>query len=183
MNQIDYLKLFQVSVLLCELKGIKTIDTKIIQYAFKILYMGTPLFKTAQSNATKYVSYYACTEGCAVSEFKKAIKLKKSLKKFLDTAGQDIFICEYRISNAVGIYLCGLDDVFDNSYESQYKNLGKKIDKTIKSKSKKQEPTPEDLIEEEEELTLEEEVVEVDEEDIELIIPVKTRSKTKSANV
>ena len=181
MNQIDYLKLFQVSVLLCELKGIKTIDTKIIQYAFKILYMGTPLFKTAQSNATKYVSYYACTEGCAVSEFKKAIKLKKSLKKFLDTAGQDIFICEYRISNAVGIYLCGLDDVFDNSYESQYKNLGKKIDKTIKSK--KQEPIPEDLIEEEEEeeLTLEE--VEVDEEDIELIIPVKTRSKTKSANV
>jgi len=146
MSQIDYTKLFQTCVLLCGFKGVKTIDPKIVQYAFKILYLDSPLIRTAQSNASKYVSYYMSTEGCTVSEFKKAAKLKKSLKKYLDTDGQDIYTCEYRISSTVGVYLCGLDDVFDNTHKTQFSSLGKKdtSKKSSKSSTKKQEPIPED---------------------------------------
>lgn len=165
MSSIDYSKLFQTCVHLCAFKGAKTIDTKMIQYAFRILYMGTSEFKTAQSNATKYVTYYMGTDGATVGEFKKANKLKKQLKKYLDTSGQDIYSCDYRISSTVGIYLCGLDDVFDNTHKTQYASLGKKDTSAKSSKSsnaKKQEPTPED-VEEEEEL-----IVDVEDEEIEL---------------
>jgi hypothetical protein len=145
MSEIDYPKLFQTCVLLCAFKGVKTIDPKIIQYAFKILYLDTHLIKTAQSNASKYISYYMSTEGCIVSEFKKASKLKKSLKNYLDTNGQKIYNCDYRISSTVGIYLCGLDDVFDNTHKTQFSSLGKKnTEKSCNSSDKKQEPIPED---------------------------------------
>jgi hypothetical protein len=167
MSQIDYPKLFQTCVLLCGFKGVKTVDPKIVQYAFRILYMGCPEFKTAQSNATKYVTYYMSTEGATIGEFKKATKLKKSLKKYLDTTGQDLYTCDYRISSTVGIYLCGLDDVFDNTHKTQYASLGKKDTAKKGSKSssaKKQEPTPEDINEDEEE----EELIEDEEEEIEL---------------
>ena len=188
MSQIDYPKLFQTCVLLCAFKGIKTIDPKIVQYAFRILYLGTPLIKTAQSNATKYVTYYMSTEGATISEFKKATKLKKSLKKYLDTNGQDIYTCDFRISSTVGVYLCGLDDVFDNTYKTQFSSLGKKDSSKKSSSSKKQEPIPEDLDEDEDEndYLIEdiEEVIELDEvEDDEDYIDPKSKSNSTSTKL
>jgi len=179
-------------VLLCAFKGVKTIDPKIVQYAFRILYLDTPLIKTAQSNAIKYVTYYMSTEGCSVSEFKKATKFKKSLKKYLDTNGQDIYKCDYRISSTVGIYLCGLDDVFDNTHKTQFSNLGKKDSISTKkssksSSSKKKEPTPEDLdeddIEEQEFIEDIDDEIELDiedEDDEEEEVNPKTKSKSYS---
>ena len=191
MSQIDYTKLFQTCVLLCGFKGVKTIDPKIVQYAFKILYLDSPLIRTAQSNASKYVSYYMSTEGCNVSEFKKASKLKKSLKKYLDTDGQDIYTCEYRISSTVGVYLCGLDDVFDKTHKNQFSSLGKKdtSKKSSKSLTKKQEPIPEDeyLIEDIEDIIdLDDEEYEDEDEDEDEDkdkVKPKPKSKSKSVNI
>ncbi len=190
MPSIDYPKLFQTCVYLCQFKQNKTIDPKIIQYAFRILYTGTPLFKEAQSNAVKYVTFYHSNE-IAPSKFKKSPKLKKSLKKYLDTDAQNIYSCDYRISGIAAIFLAGLDDVFDGSAQAQWnelKNPSKSTKSTKTTKSK--EPTPEDLIEEEEEeeeyeVGDDEEEEEAVEEEEEEPIPAKTKAKpkSKSANV
>lgn len=196
-NKIDYNKLFQTCVFLCQFKQVKTLDAKIIQYAFRILYTGTPLVKEAQSNAVKYVTFYHSNE-LVPSKFKKAPKLKKLLKKYLDTDAQDIYSCDYRISSVTSIYLAGLDDVFDGSAKTQWEELknpsSASSSKSTKSKSSSaKEPTPEDadeeLIEDEEddqEYVGEEddEVVEEEEEDDEPVqVKSKAKSKAKSANV
>jgi hypothetical protein len=185
MSQIDYSKLFQTCVYLCQFKEVKTIDPKIIQFAFRILYTDIPLYKQAQSNAVKYVTLYHSNE-CKPSKFKKATKLKKSLKKYLDTTGQDIYTCEYRISSSTSIYLAGLDDMFDGSYKTQLEELTnpKAITKTTKT-SKSKEPTPEDLVEvDDEEYDVDEEVEEEEDEDEEPVtVKVKANGKQKSANV
>ncbi len=187
MSQIDYNKLFQTCVYLCQFKQVKTLDPKIIQYAFRILYTGTPQFKEAQSNAVKYVTFYHSNE-LSPSKFKKAPKLKKSLKKYLDTDAQNIYTCEYRISAIAAIYLAGLDDVFDGSAKAQWDELKnpKSTTKTSKT-SKSKEPTPEDLVElDEEEYDVDDEVEEEEEEEEEPVtVKVKAngKSKSKSANV
>jgi hypothetical protein len=193
MSQIDYNKLFQTCVFLCQFKQVKTLDPKIIQYAFRILYTGNNLFKQAQSNAVKYVQFYHSNE-ISPSKFKKANKLKKSLKKYLDTDAQNIYSCDFRISGITGIFLAGLDDVFDGSAQSQWDELKNpsKTTKTTKTKSTK-EPTPEDclgedLIEEDnEEYELGDEDGDVEEDVEEEEEPIqakpKAKSKTKSANI
>ena len=182
MSQIDYPKLFQTCVYLCQFKEVKTIDPKIIQFAFIILYSDKPVFKQAQSNAVKYVTLYHSNE-IQPSKFKKASKLKKSLKKYLDTTGQDIYSCEYRISSNASIYLAGLDDVFDGSYKSQLDELINSKTTTKSSKTtKSKEPTPEDLVEVDEE-EFEVEDIEDEEYEDEEPVAIKTKSKSKSANV
>jgi len=183
MSQIDYSKLFETCVYLCQFKQVKTLDAKIIQFAFRILYNDNNLFKQAHSNAVKYVTLYHSNE-IQLSKFKKAPKLKKSLKKYLDTNAQDIYPCEYRISASAAIFLAGLDDMFDGSAKTQLEELTNPTKTTKATKFK--EPTPEDLIDNEEEDYEVSEVSEVgeDEED-EPPIQTKTKSKTKSksANV
>ena len=142
MSQIDYNELFRLSAYFCQFNGSKTINIKMVQHAFRFLYLTNPLVNNAILNATKYVTYFYSIENCKVSEFKKASKLKKSLKKFLETSDQDIITYEYRISSCVGIYLCGLDDVFDNTHKTQFASLGK-TDNTKSTKSKS-EPIPDD---------------------------------------
>jgi hypothetical protein len=176
MTQIDYKNLFQTAILLLQYKDEKTISLKAIQFAFKILYIKNPLFVKALNNAIKYVTYFTSFE-CSITEFKKASKFKKLLKKYLDTDAQDIFLCDYRISSATCIYLCGLDDVFDGTDKEQYSLLGK--EKTSKKKSKKTEPVPEDeeiidMEEHEEILDIEE-----DEEDEEYVEEKLVKSKDK----
>jgi len=180
MSQIDYSKLFQTCAYLCQFKEVKTIDPKIIQFAFIILYTDTDVFKQAIANAVKYVTLYHSNE-TSPSKFKKASKLKKSLKKYLDTTGQDIYPCDYRISSSTAIYLAGLDDVFDGSYKSQLDEILNPKTTTKSSKTNKsKEPTPEDLVDiDEDEYIVEEE------EDEEEPVPIKAKSKpkSKSANV
>ena len=121
MSEIDLNKLFQTAVLLTQYKDEKTISSKTIQYAFLILYMNdNDNYKKAISNATKYVTYYY-TEQCKISEFKKASTLKKTLRDYLNQDYLDL-----RIGNSVDIYLCGLVDFFDKSYNEQLQDLGKK---------------------------------------------------------
>lgn len=121
MSEIDLNKLFQTAVLLTQYKDEKTISSKTIQYAFLILYMNdNDNYKKAISNATKYVTYYH-TEQCKISEFKKASTLKKTLRDYLNQDYLDL-----RIGNSVDIYLCGLVDFFDKSYNEQLQDLGKK---------------------------------------------------------
>jgi hypothetical protein len=184
MSTINYNNLFQTAVLLTQYKDEKTISLKAIQFAFKILYIQDPLFKKALSNATKYVTYFTSFE-CSTTEFKKASKFKRLLKKYLDTDAQDIYQSDFRISTATSIYLCGLDDVFDGTYKEQYSSLGK--EKKSKSSTKKFEPIPEDYeiiepIEEEENDLDDEEYVEEEQ-----IVKIKSKSsvkgKTKNATL
>lgn len=130
MHQINYDELFQTAVLLAQYKGEKTISPKVIQFAFTILYYNKVNFKNAINNAIKYVTFFSSNE-CSVTKFKKANKLKTLLKKYLDTDGKNIYNCDYRINSSACVYLCGLDDVFDNTYKEQYESL-------IKSKENKQ---------------------------------------------
>ena len=125
MHQINYDELFQTAVLLAQYKGEKTISPKVIQYAFTILYYNKVNFKNAINNAIKYVTFFTSNE-CSVTKFKKANKLKILLKKYLDTDGKNIYNCDYRINSSACVYLCGLDDVFDNTHQEQYKSLTKK---------------------------------------------------------
>ena len=55
---INYNDLFQTAVLLIQYKGEKTITSKVIQYAFIILYLKNNLSKKALSNASKYIIYF-----------------------------------------------------------------------------------------------------------------------------
>lgn len=128
MHQINYDELFQTAVLLAQYKGEKTISPKVIQFAFTILYCNKVNFKNAINNAIKYVTFFTSNE-CSVTKFKKANKLKTMLKKYLDTDGKNIYNCDYRINSSACVYLCGLDDVFDNTYKEQYESL-------IKNKTK-----------------------------------------------
>jgi hypothetical protein len=130
MHQINYDELFQTAVLLAQYKGEKTISPKVIQFAFTILYYNKINFKNAINNAIKYVTFFTSNE-CSVTKFKKANKLKTVLKKYLDTDGKNIYNCDYRINSSACVYLCGLDDVFDNTYKEQYESL-------IKNKENKQ---------------------------------------------
>ena len=132
MHQINYDELFQTSVLLTQYKGEKTISPKVIQFAFTILYCNKSNFKNALNNAIKYVTYFSCNE-CSITKFKKANKLKTMLKKYLDTDGKKIYNCDYRINSSTYVYLCGLDDVFDNTYQEQYESLTKIKEKKIKN--------------------------------------------------
>lgn len=122
MHQINYDELFQTAVLLTQYKGEKTISSKVIQFAFTILYYNKVNFKNAINNAIKYVTFFTSNE-CSITKFKKADKLKTMLKKYLDTDGKNIYNCDYRINSSACIYLCGLDDVFDNTYKEQYEFL------------------------------------------------------------
>ena len=186
MSTINYNDLFQTAVLLTQYKDEKTISLKAIQFAFKILYILDPLFKKALSNATKYVTYFTSFE-CSTTEFKKASKFKRLLKKYLDTDAQDIYQSDFRISTTTSIYLCGLDDVFDGTYKEQYSSLGK--EKKSKSSTKKFEPIPEDyeIIEliPEEENNLDDDDEEYVEE--EQIVKIKSKSivkgKTRNATL
>ena len=171
MSKINYNELFQTAVLLAQYKGEKTISPKVIQCAFTILYFKNELYKKALSNAIKYTTYFTTYE-CSITEFTKASKFKKLLKKYLDTDGKEIYECDFRISSNVPIYLCGLDDVFDNTYKEQYSSLGKPKEE----KNKKSEPVPEDIIEEEDEEYYEE----LDVEEV-VVEPIKTRSKTRNS--
>lgn len=128
MHQINYDELFQTAVLLAQYKGEKTISPKLIQFAFTILYYNKVNFKNAINNAIKYVTFFTSNE-CSVTKFKKANKLKTVLKKYLDTDGKNIYNCDYRINSSACVYLCGLDDVFDNTHKEQYESL-------IKNKTK-----------------------------------------------
>lgn len=128
MYQINYDELFQTAVLLAQYKGEKTISPKVIQFAFTILYYNKVNFKNAINNAIKYVTFFSSNE-CSVTKFKKANKLKTLLKKYLDTDGKNIYNCDYRINSSACVYLCGLDDVFDNTHKEQYESL-------IKNKTK-----------------------------------------------
>ena len=128
MHQINYDELFQTAVLLAQYKSEKTISPKVIQFAFTILYYNKVNFKNAINNAIKYVTYFTSNE-CSITKFKKANKLKTMLKKYLDTDGKNIYNCDYRINSSACVYLCGLDDVFDNTHKEQYESL-------IKSKTK-----------------------------------------------
>jgi hypothetical protein len=128
MYQINYDELFQTAVLLAQYKGEKTISPKVIQFAFTILYYNKVNFKNAINNAIKYVTFFSSNE-CSVTKFKKANKLKTVLKKYLDTDGKNIYNCDYRINSSACVYLCGLDDVFDNTHKEQYESL-------IKNKTK-----------------------------------------------
>ena len=175
MFKINYNELFQAAVLLTQYKGEKTISPKVIQCAFTILYFKNELYKKALSNAIKYTTYFTTYE-CSITEFKKASKFKKLLKKYLDTDGKEIYECDFRISSNVPIYLCGLDDVFDNTYKEQYSSLGKP-----KDKNKKSEPVPEDIIENEEDEEEDEEYYEEVDETVFNIEPIKTRSKTRNS--
>ena len=130
MHQINYDELFQTAVLLAQYKGEKTISPKVIQFAFTILYCNKVNFKNAINNAIKYVTFFTSNE-CSVTKFKKANKLKTMLKKYLDTDGKNIYNCDYRINSSACVYLCGLDDVFDNTHKEQYESL-------IKNKENKQ---------------------------------------------
>ena len=125
MHQINYDELFQTAVLLAQYKGEKTISPKVIQFAFTILYCNKVNFKNAINNAIKYVTFFTSNE-CSVTKFKKANKLKTMLKKYLDTDGKNIYNCDYRINSSACVYMCGLDDVFDNTYKEQYESLIKK---------------------------------------------------------
>jgi hypothetical protein len=199
MTQIDYNKLFTVCVHLCDYNHTKTISPKMVQCAFRILYMDNPLCKNAVTNATKYVTLHTSLENSKISNFKKASKLKKSLRKFLDTTAQDLRLCDYRIGTYVPIYLCGLDDTFDNTYKEQLEYLKNPVKKetSTKSKSKKDDPVPEDVEEEEDEeeeesVTIEDDeeelVLEEEEEEPEIKPKAKTTkttktTKSKSANV
>jgi|LauGreSBDMM110SN_4_FD.fasta_scaffold99640_2 hypothetical protein len=181
---INYNDLFQTAVLLIQYKGEKTITPKVIQYAFMILYLKNNLSKKALSNASKYTIYFTSYE-CSIKEFKKASKFKKLLKKYLDTDGKEIYQCDFRISSNVPIYLCGLDDVFDNTYEEQYNSLGKPKENKNK-KTKKVEPVPEDIINIDEDDSNEDENDEEYYEEIEenlVLEPIKTRSKTRNSSV
>ena len=124
MHQINYDELFQTAVLLAQYKSEKTISPKVIQFAFTILYYNKVNFKNAINNAIKYVTFFTSNE-CSVTKFKKANKLKILLKKYLDTDGKNIYNCDYRINSSACVYLCGLDDVFDNTHQEQYDSLTK----------------------------------------------------------
>jgi len=184
MSTINYNDLFQTAVLLTQYKDEKTISLKAIQFAFKILYIENPLFKKALSNATKYVTYFTSFE-CSSTEFKKASKFKRLLKKYLDTDAQDIYQSDFRISSTTSIYLCGLDDVFDGTYKEQYSSLGK--EKKLTSSTKKSEPIPEDdeIIDLEGEDNLDEEYLEDEEyvKEEKLVTVKKSKSKAKNATV
>ena len=132
MHQINYDELFQTAVLLTQYKGEKTISPKVIQFAFTILYCNKSNFKNALNNAIKYVTYFTCNE-CSITKFKKANKLKTMLKKYLDTDGKKIYNCDYRINSSACVYLCGLDDVFDNTSQEQYESLTKIKEKKTKN--------------------------------------------------
>lgn len=196
MAQIDYDHLFRTCVILCQFSNSKTINTKMLQCAYRILYNADPLAGQAVSNATKYVTIYYSSENYKMSDFKKASKFKKSLKKFLDTTGQDLYLCEYRIGGNVPFYLCGLDDVYDNTYKAQLASLKEDKTKTkTKTKVKKEEPTPEDAEEEDEQIDLDDEddedyvPDEEEEEEEEQVKPKSSKSKStkpvksKSANI
>jgi hypothetical protein len=132
MYQINYDELFQTAVLLAQYKGEKTISPKVIQFAFTILYYNKVNFKNAINNAIKYVTFFSSNE-CSVTKFKKANKLKTVLKKYLDTDGKNIYNCDYRINSSACVYLCGLDDVFDNTHKEQYESLIKNKENKTKN--------------------------------------------------
>jgi hypothetical protein len=132
MHQINYDELFQTAVLLAQYKGEKTISPKVIQFAFTILYYNKINFKNAINNAIKYVTFFTSNE-CSVTKFKKANKLKTVLKKYLDTDGKNIYNCDYRINSSACVYLCGLDDVFDNTHKEQYESLIKNKENKTKN--------------------------------------------------
>ena len=132
MHQINYDELFQTAVLLAQYKGEKTISPKVIQFAFTILYYNKVNFKNAINNAIKYVTFFSSNE-CSVTKFKKANKLKTMLKKYLDTDGKNIYNCDYRINSSACVYLCGLDDVFDNTHKEQYESLIKNKENKTKN--------------------------------------------------
>ena len=167
MHQINYDELFQTAVLLTQYKGEKTISPKVIQFAFTILYCNKVNFKNAINNAIKYVTFFTSNE-CSVTKFKKANKLKTVLKKYLDTDGKNIYNCDYRINSSACVYLCGLDDVFDNTHKEQYESL-------IKNKTKNN-----NIIDEEDDSDYSYKDDEEDDSDYE---PGKSDKKTKKIKV
>lgn len=151
MNEtINYNDIFKTCIFLSQYKKQLTIDIAMIQCAFRIHYDNNPLARKAENNANKYIEYLIANE-CSTTEFKKANRFKKILKDFLDSTGKELYNCNYRISGNVGVYLCGLDDVFDDTFKDQYSSLGKT---PAKKATKNKDPLPEDICDEEEPKTI-----------------------------
>ena len=174
MHQINYDELFQTAVLLAQYKGEKTISPKVIQFAFTILYCNKVNFKNAINNAIKYVTFFASNE-CSITKFKKANKIKTMLKKYLDTDGKNIYNCDYRINSSACVYLCGLDDIFDNTHKEQYESL-------IKSKVNKEKKQNNNIIDEEDDSDYSYKDDDEDEDDSDYE-PEKSDKKTKKIKV
>lgn len=183
MTYIDYNSLFTTCVYLCSYSSSKTISPRMVQCAFRILYGTNPLSRLATTNGAEYILLYASAEKHKISDCKKAPKLLKILKEFLDTVGQDLYSCNYRISALVPIYLCALDDTFDNTYKTQLDSLRNR------TKSKKEDDM--DVVDDDldEDVAMDEDVVDNNMDEEVKINPTRAKStraksvKTKSNSV
>ncbi len=104
MNIDDIIKLIKVSVLITDAREEKTLTTKSIHYAFKILYMEHPELNLALGTGSRYLTAFTSENPPKLNNFKT---LNKTVRDHFKNGNYDN---NYKIGSNTIPYLCGIVD-------------------------------------------------------------------------